>query len=94
MYGENFDRERLDRAASDEAGERTQGTRREFSPSPSSSLAVNSSILRLWLGFFGGSWATMQWLSRSVQDRIETRSMVDLQITGGREMLAEIEEAT
>ena len=50
--------------------------------------------LSLWLGFFGGSWATMQWLSRSVQDRIETRSMVDLEIAGGREMLAEIEETT
>ena len=28
--------------------------------------------LSLWLGFFGGSWATMQWLSRSIQTRIET----------------------
>ena len=36
----------------------------------------------------------MQWLSRSIQDRIETRSMVDLEIAGGREMLAEIEETT
>ena len=36
----------------------------------------------------------MQWLSRSVQDRIETRSMVGLEIAGGREMLTEIEEAT
>ena len=25
----------------------------------------------LWLGIFVGSWATMQWLSRSIQDRIE-----------------------
>ena len=50
--------------------------------------------LSLWLGFFGGSWATMQWLSRSIQDRIEERSMVDLQIAGGREMLTEIEETT
>ena len=50
--------------------------------------------LSLWLGFFGGSWATMQWLSRSIQDRIETRSMVNLEIAGGREMLAEIEETT
>jgi hypothetical protein len=50
--------------------------------------------LSLWIGFFGGSWGTMQWLSRSIQDRIETRSMVDLQIAGGREMLAEIEETT
>ena len=50
--------------------------------------------LSLWLGFFGGSWATMQWLSRSIQDRIETLSMVNRRIEGGREMLAEIEETT
>ena len=50
--------------------------------------------MALWLGIFVGSWATMQWLSRSIQDRIETRSMVDLEIAGGREMLAEIEETT
>ena len=50
--------------------------------------------LSLWLGFFGGSWATMQWLSRSIQDRIEERSMVDLQIAGGREMMTEVEETT
>ncbi len=48
----------------------------------------------LWLGIFVGSWATMQWLSRSIQDRIETRSEVDLEIAGGREMLADIEERT
>ncbi len=48
----------------------------------------------LWLGTFAGSWATMQWLSRSVQDRIEERSLVDVQIAGGREMVAEIEETT
>ena len=48
----------------------------------------------LWLGIFVGSWATMQWLSRSVQDRIEERSIVDVEIAGGREMIAEIEETT
>jgi hypothetical protein len=48
----------------------------------------------LWLGIFAGSWATMRWLSRSVQNRIEERSMVDLEIAGGRGMLAEIEETT
>ena len=48
----------------------------------------------LWLGIFVGSWATMQWLSRSIQDRIEERSLVDVQIAGGREMVAEIEETT
>ena len=50
--------------------------------------------LSLWLGIFAGSWATMQWLSRSIQDRIETLSMANLRIEGGREMLAEIEETT
>ena len=50
--------------------------------------------MALWLGIFVGSWATMQWLSRSIQNRIEERSMVDLEIAGGREMLAEIEATT
>ena len=50
--------------------------------------------LGLWLGIFGGGWATMQWLSRSVQDRIETLAMANLRIEGAREMLAEIEETT
>ena len=50
--------------------------------------------MALWLGIFVGSWATMQWLSRSIQDRIEERSIVDVEIAGGREMLAEIEETT
>ena len=50
--------------------------------------------MALWLGIFVGGWATMQWLSRSIQNRIEERSMVDLEIAGGREMLAEIEETT
>ena len=48
----------------------------------------------LWLGIFGGSWATMQWLSRSIQDQIETLSMANLRIEGGRAMVAEIEETT
>ena len=30
--------------------------------------------LSLWLGFFGGSWATMRWLAGSIQARIETLS--------------------
>ena len=50
--------------------------------------------MALWLGIFVGGWATMQWLSRSIQNRIEERSMVDLEIAGGREMLADIEETT
>ncbi len=27
--------------------------------------------LSLWLGTFGGSWATMRWLSRSIRNRIK-----------------------
>ena len=50
--------------------------------------------LSLWIGICAGSWATMHWLARSIQDRIETRDMTDLQIAGGREMLTEIEETT
>ena len=50
--------------------------------------------LSLWIGICARSWATMHWLARSIQDRIETRDMTDLQIAGGREMLAEIEETT
>ena len=50
--------------------------------------------LSLWLGIFAGSWATMQWLSRSVQDRIEDIELANIEIKGGREMVAEIEETT
>ena len=50
--------------------------------------------LSLWIGICAGSWATMHWLARSIQDRIETLAMEDLKIAGGREMLAEIEETT
>ncbi len=48
----------------------------------------------LWLGIFVGSWATMQWLSRSIQDRIEDIELANIEIEGGREMIAEIEETT
>ena len=50
--------------------------------------------LSLWIGICAGSWATMHWLARSIQDRIETLAMEDLKIEGGREMLTEIEETT
>jgi len=50
--------------------------------------------LSLWLGFFGGSWATMQWLSRSIQDRIEELSLANIRIAGAREMMNEMEETT
>ena len=50
--------------------------------------------LSLWLGFFGGSWATMRWLARSFQDRIETAGALDFHIEQARETLAGIEEQT
>ena len=50
--------------------------------------------LSLFLGISGGSWATMHWLSASIQRRIETLATANLRIEGAREMLAEIEETT
>ena len=50
--------------------------------------------LSLWLGICGGSWATMHWLSRSVERRIESLAAVNVQIEQARETLAEIEETT
>ena len=47
--------------------------------------------LSLWLGFFGGSWATMRWLSRSVQDRIERLAIANVRIEDAHETLAELE---
>ncbi len=50
--------------------------------------------LSLFLGFSAGSWATMHWLSASIQRRIETLEMENLRIEDARGMLAEIEETT
>ena len=50
--------------------------------------------LSLWLGIFGGSWATMRWLSRSIQDQIETLAMANVRIEQARETLAELEVDT
>ncbi len=50
--------------------------------------------LSLWLGFFGGSWATMRWLSRSIQDRIETVSGLGRDIEDARRTLTQLEEDT
>ena len=47
--------------------------------------------LSLWIGFFGGSWATMQWLATSIQDRIETLAMANRRIEDAHETLAELE---
>ena len=50
--------------------------------------------LGLWLGTFGGSWATMRWLSSSIQNRIETLAMANGRIEQARETLAELEADT
>ena len=50
--------------------------------------------LSLWLGFFGGSWATMRWLSRSIQDRIEKVAELDYDIYDARQTLAQMEVDT
>ncbi len=50
--------------------------------------------LSLWLGFFGGSWATMRWLGWSIQDRIGTLAAANARIEEARETLAELEADT
>ena len=50
--------------------------------------------LSLFLGICGGGWATMQWLSRSIEVRFETLAEVKARIVQAREMLAEMEERT
>ncbi len=50
--------------------------------------------LSLWLGFFGGSWATMRWLAWSSHDRIETLATANARIEEAHETLAELEADT
>ncbi len=50
--------------------------------------------LRLWLGIFGGSWATMRWLWTRIQARIETATELDFDIREARRTLAQMEVAT
>jgi len=50
--------------------------------------------LSLWIGFFGGSWATMRWLAGSIQDRIETLAELDYDIQDARQTLAQLEADT
>ena len=50
--------------------------------------------LSLWLGFFGGSWATMRWLGWSIHDRIETLATANARIEEAHETLAELEADT
>ena len=50
--------------------------------------------LSLWIGFFGGSWATMRWLAWNIQNRIETRAELNRDIEDARRTLAELEVDT
>ena len=47
--------------------------------------------LSLWLGIFGGSWATMHWLWTRIQVQIETEATLDLDIEEARQTLAQLE---
>ena len=50
--------------------------------------------LSLWIGICAGSWATMRWLSRSIQARIETAAELDFDIEEARRTLAQMEVDT
>ncbi len=50
--------------------------------------------LSLFLGFSGGSWATMHWLWRSIEVRIEALVTLNRQVEEARWTLAKIEETT
>ena len=50
--------------------------------------------LSLWIGFFGGSWATMHWLAGNIQAQIETRAELGRDIEDARRTLAQLEADT
>ena len=50
--------------------------------------------LSLFLGFSGGSWATMHWLWRSIEVRIEALATLNRQVEQARWTLDEIEKTT
>ena len=50
--------------------------------------------LSLFLGICGGSWATMHWLSRGIDSRLETLTEVNIRIHRAHETLAEMQETT
>ena len=50
--------------------------------------------LSLWLGIFGGSWATTHWLSARVQSSIEIAGTLEFRIEQARQTLARIEGET
>ena len=125
LYAFDFERERLDRAAAETAGERTPGDRGddrgELEGLAENSRRVARNALRtierdteqatgrmrallvkawlrplivglsLWLGIFGGSWATMRWLSRSIQARFEMAAGLDRDIEEARRTLAQLD---
>ena len=50
--------------------------------------------LSLFLGISGGSWATMHWLWRNIEVRVEALARLNRQVEEARWTLAEIEETT
>ena len=50
--------------------------------------------LSLFLGISGGSWATMHWLSASIESRIRTVAVLNVDIKQARETLAQMEQTT
>ena len=50
--------------------------------------------LSLFLGISGGSWATMRWLSASIESRIRTVAVLNVNIKQARETLAQMEQTT
>ena len=50
--------------------------------------------LSLFLGISGGSWATMHWLSTSIESRIRTVAVLNVNIKQARETLAQMEQTT
>ena len=50
--------------------------------------------LSLFLGISGGSWVTMHWLSASIESRIRTVAVLNVDIKQARETLAQMEQTT
>ena len=50
--------------------------------------------LSLWIGICAGGWATMRWLSMSIQARIERVTELDHDIYEARQTLAQLEADT
>ena len=57
-------------------------------------LWLLAAALSLSLGISAGSWATMRWLSASIEDRLQTRAILDVDIEQARETLTHLEETT